>query len=87
MMHNLRTADRLATELVQFTSAKTVELFQKKSRGRMKLRFCGQIGEPSLLLRPRWTPPVLEIAFAPRNGSNETIFRAEQGEWVNIHEI
>lgn len=52
VMHNLRAADRLATEVVAYASAKAVEEFQKKSQGRITME-----SNPKLNIRGLRLPP------------------------------
>ncbi len=52
VMHNLRAADRLATEVVAYASGKAVEGFQKKSQGRMTME-----SNPKLNIRGLRLPP------------------------------
>jgi hypothetical protein len=52
VMHNLRAADRLATEVVAYASAKAVEELQKKSQGRITME-----SSPKLNIRGLRLPP------------------------------
>ena len=53
VMHNLRAADRLATQVVAFASAKAVEQFQKTFQGRITME-----SNPKLNIRGLRLPPV-----------------------------
>ncbi len=53
VMHNLRAADRLATQVVAFASGKAVEQFQKSFQGRMTME-----SNPKLNIRGLRLPPV-----------------------------
>jgi len=52
VIHNLRAADQLATEVVAYASGKAVEEFQKKSQGRMTME-----SNPKLNIRGLRLPP------------------------------
>jgi hypothetical protein len=52
VIHNLRSADRLAAEVVAYASGKAVEEFQKKSQGRMTME-----PNPKLNIRGLRLPP------------------------------